>query len=180
VDGWLYSQYKQHWEDGADWIRGAKIIEKRNIDDATIEFSSNGNVLLFKIDETKTKASVISNGEEVGWHTVKKENGDFIIYYVLHHDVDSYFRRELILTLSRNIKKLITEFRLSIIRLSYHKYEYGGFDGEKFGFQDENIIEVEKDLKLLANDNQILDLVNSLKEDIDKMYTEFMKYKYKG
>ncbi|MGD9534597.1 MAG: hypothetical protein AB7V56_12625 [Candidatus Nitrosocosmicus sp.] len=175
----LYSQYKQHWDYDLDWIKDTEIIEKRIIDDTTIEFYSNENALLFKIDETKTKASVISNGEELGWYTVKRENGDFIIYHVLFDDVDSYFRRGLMINLSRKIEKLLTEFKLSIIRLSYYKYEYGYFDGEKIDYRDQEIIEIENDVKLLANDRDVLHLISSLKENIDKIYTEFMKYKSK-
>lgn len=177
---WFYSQYKQDSKYNMHWLKDPEIIEKRIIDNTTIEFYLNENTLLFKIDETKTKALIISDGEELGWHTVKRENGDFIIYYVLYPDVDSYFRLGLIINLTRKIRNLLTEFELSIIQLPYYKYDYGFFDAKKIDYQDQDIIEVENDLKLLANNNDILNLIGTLKESFDTLYKEFMKYRSKN
>ena len=164
INDWLH--FRKKYDENLFWL-DYKKIKKENIDAKTIKFSKDDNYLLFKIDESSNRAVIIYDNEEEGWFTSRKEFNDFIIYGITYNDKDHYFKR-LVHRLFYSINGFITQFGLSILKLSYYKYDYGSFD-EEYRILD-------RDLKVLAKNQSLMNVLKQIKDNFDKYFKEFLTY----
>jgi hypothetical protein len=161
---WLYFMQSDEF---LQWLDN-KDLEKENIDSKTIRFSTKDTELILKINEQENIVILLLNGNELGSVNIRKDLYDFVLFNERYGGIDSYFL-ELGSKLSYKLETSIFQLGLSILKLSYYKYERGPWESKW-------LESLEKDLKILGKNKKIIDAFKILKENLDNYFNEFFTY----
>jgi hypothetical protein len=148
------------------WITNRPKI--RNIDDSTTEISEVGKFLTLKIDETKTKVSLQFKNKvlfeyqvESNFNRLELSRSEPIAQKdrILHVDNN----------LTSGVAKYLEKLMYSLIRYSNVKYMIDSVESTR-----------KHDLNLLANDRKFLMILLGAKDQFNRSYNKFMKYRNKS
>ena len=191
VDYFLY-QIK-----GADilyWLEeNEKDVNFEKINKLTVKFFFKEHKLVLKIDDKTKKLKIEYNDKEIGFYKIRKEYQDFLIFSnPLYDQADLFTTPYQIIDFSRELRSFIVDLGFSILESIRRKespslehefiilksiYEENFEYGKELDHLEE--INIDQDLKILAEDTKMTKLIDQMNRNYNEMYSNFCKYKKK-